>query len=66
MNLIDRARLEYAVMRYDFWLELRGARGRDRKALRRELRDNLRAASADVGVTRALFGIGLYDLECPW
>lgn len=58
MNLIDRARLEYAVMRYDFWLELRGARGRDRKALRKELRDNLRAASADVGVTRALFGIG--------
>lgn len=58
MNVVDRARVEYAVTRYDFWLDLRGTRGRDRKALRRELRDNLKAAVADAGITRALFGIG--------
>lgn len=58
MKIIDRSRVQYAVIRYDFWLEIRGIRSRERKALRRELRDNLGAASADVGVTRALFGIG--------
>lgn len=58
MKIIDLARVEYAITRYDFWLDLRGTRGRDRKALRRELRDNLRAAVDDVGITRALFGIG--------
>lgn len=58
MNLIDKIRIEYAVQKYDYWLELRGTRGRVRKALRRDLRDNLRAATADVGVTQALFNIG--------
>lgn len=27
MNVVDRIRLEYAVQRYDFWLELRGVEG---------------------------------------
>lgn len=58
MNVIDRLRIEYAIARYDFWLELRGVRGRRRRELRRELRANLAEASADVGVTRSLFGIG--------
>lgn len=58
MGIIDRLRIEDAVQRYDFWLELRGARGRQRRALRRELRANLRDAAADIGVTRALFNIG--------
>lgn len=58
MNIIDRIRTENAVQRYDFWLELRGVRGRRRRELRRELRTNLADAAADVGVTRALFGIG--------
>ncbi|GAA4123447.1 hypothetical protein GCM10022415_28600 [Knoellia locipacati] len=58
MNLIDRTRIETAVARYDFWLEMRGVRGSRRRDLRRELRANLTEASADVGTTRALFGIG--------
>ncbi len=58
MSVIDRIRIENAVQRYDFWLELRGVRGRRRREMRRELRTNLAAAGADVGVTKALFGIG--------
>ncbi|EAP98782.1 hypothetical protein JNB_01400 [Janibacter sp. HTCC2649] len=58
MKNFDRLRIEYAVQRYDFSLELRGVSGARRRELRRELRANLTEASADVGVTRALFGIG--------
>lgn len=58
MNVIDRVRIWHAVQRYDMWLELRGVRHRDRKVLRTELRTNLRDAAADIGTTRALFGIG--------
>ena len=58
MNIIDRLRIESAILRYDFWLEMRGVRGSRRRDLRRELRTNLTEASADTGTTRALFGIG--------
>ena len=58
MNVLDRLRLESALVRYDFWLEMRGVRGSRRRELRRELRANLTEATADVGATRALFGIG--------
>ena len=58
MNLVDRARIESAILRYDFWLEMRGVGGSRRRDLRRELRTNLTEAGAEVGTTRALFGIG--------
>lgn len=58
MNLIDRVRAESAVLRYDFWLEMRGVPMRRRRELRRELRGNLADAHVDTGMTRALFGIG--------
>ena len=58
MTVQDRLRIENALLRYDFWLEMRGVAGFRRRALRRELRANLLAASEDVGTTRALFGIG--------
>ena len=58
MNLIDRFRRENAIQQYDFWLDIRGVPMRRRRDLRRELRANLTEASADVGMTRALFGIG--------
>ena len=58
MTVLDRLRIENALLRYDFWLEMRGVRAARRRALRRELRGNLTEASADVGTTRALFGIG--------
>lgn len=58
MNAVDRLRIETAIVRYDFWLEMRGVPRARRGDLRRELRDNLTEARADVGTTRALFGIG--------
>ncbi|MEO6019874.1 MAG: hypothetical protein ABIP45_06465 [Knoellia sp.] len=58
MNTIDRLRHESTLARYDFWLEMRGIRSSRRRELRRELRANLAEASADVGTTKALFGIG--------
>lgn len=58
MRTVDRIRIEHAVQRYDFWLDMRGVAMRRRRELRRELRTNLAEASADVGMTRALFGIG--------
>lgn len=58
MNIIDALRTEDLVQRYDFWLEMRGARWSRRKELRRELRANLRAASSDVGTTQALLNVG--------
>ena len=58
MNLVDRARIESAILRYDFWLEMRGVGGARRRDLRHELRTNLTDAQAEVGTTRALFGIG--------
>ena len=58
MTIADRIRVENAVQTFDLWLELRGVPGRRRRALRRELRDNLAQAAAEVGVTAALFGIG--------
>lgn len=58
IGMIGLLRIENAVQAYDFWLELRGARWRQRRELRRELRVNLKEAAADVGVTQALFNIG--------
>ncbi|MPZ64703.1 MAG: hypothetical protein GEU83_04020 [Pseudonocardiaceae bacterium] len=54
MTFLDRLRVENAVMVYDFWMDLRGVRGRRRRELRRELRTNLRDAAADVGMGTAL------------
>lgn len=58
MKLVDRARIEYAVQRYGFWLDLRGVRAARRRELRTELRSNLTDAAADIGLNPALFGIG--------
>lgn len=57
-TMTDRFRIENAVQRYDFWLDMRGVPTRRRRELRRELRANLTEAGADVGMTHALFGIG--------
>lgn len=58
MNLGAALRIRWAVVRYDFWLDLHGVRRRDRRALRTELRGNLTEAAQHVGVGRALDGIG--------
>lgn len=49
MNILDRARIVGATVSYDLWLELAGVPGRRRRDLRRELRANLRDATALVG-----------------
>ena len=58
MNVLDRARLEVAVQRYDWWLALRGAPGRRRRELRRELRANLADAAAGQGSRAAVSALG--------
>jgi len=58
MNVLDRVRLEAAVQRYDWWLSLRGAPGRRRRELRRELRANLADAAAAQGPRAAVAGLG--------
>lgn len=58
MNVLDRARIEWAVLSYDFWLDLRGASIRRRRDLRRELRANLRDAAARSGGRGAVAALG--------
>lgn len=58
MNLLDRARIEWAVQSYGQWLDLRGASGRRRRALRRELRANLLDAAHDTSAAEAVLALG--------
>lgn len=58
MNLLDRARIEWAVQSYGQWLDLRGAAGRRRRALRRELRVNLLDAAHDTSAAEAVLALG--------
>ncbi|MEO5651370.1 MAG: hypothetical protein ABIN79_09205 [Marmoricola sp.] len=56
--VLDRARIESVVQRYDFWLDFDGVRRPRRRELRSELRANLRDAATHQGVQAALLGIG--------
>jgi hypothetical protein len=56
LSLIDRLRIERAVWTLDTYVS--GLPGRSRRAIRRELRTNLRSSAAAVGVRQALFGLG--------
>ena len=58
MNVLDRLRVEWAVLRYDFWLDLRGTPRRRRRDLRRELRANLRDAAGRSGGRAAVAALG--------
>ena len=58
MNVLDRARIEWAVLSYDFWLDLRGTPWRRHRDLRAELRANLRDASARSGTRAAVDALG--------
>ena len=58
MNVLDLIRIERAVLAYDFWLDLRGTPGHRRRDLRRELRANLREASARGGARAAVAALG--------
>ena len=58
MNVIDRARIENAVQSYSFWLDWRGASGRRRRELRRELPANLVDAADHGGARDAVRHLG--------
>ena len=58
MNVLDQARVAWAVTSYDWWLDLRGARRRRRRELRHELRTNLRDAAERVGAREAVQALG--------
>jgi hypothetical protein len=51
-------RVNLAVLRYDFWLDLSGVSRRRRRELRDELRQNLADATARVGAREAVKAIG--------
>jgi hypothetical protein len=58
MNVLDRIRIERAVLSYDWWLDLRGTSWRRRRDLRGELRANLREAAAHGGSRAAVDALG--------
>ncbi len=58
MNVLDRVRIERAVLSYDWWLDLRGTPARRRRDLRAELRGNLRDAAAHTGARPAVAALG--------
>ena len=58
MNLLDRLRIERAVWRYDAWLEYYDIYFSKRRAMRQELRTNLRDAAADRGAVGAVDRLG--------
>ncbi len=58
MNLIERIRLERAVQSYSWWLDLRGASGRRRRGMRRELRANLFEATSGTSAREAVRRLG--------
>jgi hypothetical protein len=58
MNVLDRVRIERAVLSYDWWLDLRGTPARRRRELRRELRANVREAAAHTGARAAVAALG--------
>jgi len=58
MNVLDRVRIERAVLSYDWWLDLRGTPWRRRRDLRSELRANLREAAGRSGARAAVAALG--------
>jgi hypothetical protein len=57
-GLLLAQRVELAVLRYDFWLDLQGVPRRRRRELRRELRQNLDDAAQRVGSRTAVRQLG--------
>jgi hypothetical protein len=58
MSLVDRQRIAWVLVRYDFWMDSRGVPSRARKDLRRELQANLADATAHRGSRAAVLAIG--------
>ena len=58
MNVARSLRIEWAVARYDFWMDSRGVPRRARKGFRDELRANLADATEHEGSRAAVLAIG--------
>ena len=58
MNFVDRQRIEWVLVRYDFWMDSRGVPRKARKGLREELRANLIDATDHEGSQAAVRAIG--------
>lgn len=58
LSALDRTRLWWASVRYDFWLDLYCVPRRQRQALRAELTSNLSDAASHVGLQAALSQLG--------
>lgn len=58
MNFLDQARVQRAVLTYDFWLDFHGVPRRRRRDLRRELRANLLDAATRSGTGEAIAALG--------
>lgn len=58
MNTLDRIRIEWALTRFSFYLDIRFIARKRRKELKGELRANLNEAQADQGMREALVGLG--------
>jgi hypothetical protein len=58
IGLSDRWRISTALVRYEFWLELRNVNRRRRRDLIEELRANLHDATAQVGSRQAVKALG--------
>jgi hypothetical protein len=56
--MADALRLEWALLRYDIWLDWHEVRSSRRRALRRELRANLAESAGDGGAVPAIRGLG--------
>ena len=54
----DRVRIGATVLRYDFWLEMRGVGRRRCRDLREELRANLDDAAERIGTAQAVKALG--------
>jgi hypothetical protein len=57
-SIVDEPRLQWVILRYDFWLDWSGVSWSRRRSLRRELRSNLREAAERVGQAQAIMNLG--------
>ena len=63
LSTLDRNRLRWVGLRYDFWLDLYNVPRKQRKALRAELRSNLTDAACHVGLSAALANSAAFGIS---
>jgi hypothetical protein len=58
VRFVDHARIRWTRIRYGLWLDMYNVPRRERRELCGELSANLAAATHDIGVSRAIAGVG--------